>query len=88
MTDWIDLKDRMPDLDIEVLCYTLAMSYEVFSRRLPERGEESYFNYPFVWKHDEFFHGAHPEYVTHWQPLPGPTSHKTMKRNTKNGICL
>ena len=71
MTDqWIDINKREPELDVPVLCYTNTMKYEVLSRRLPERGEESYFNYPFVWKHDEFFHGAHPEYVTHWMPLP------------------
>lgn len=72
MAGWIDICKSEPELGVPVLCYTNTLKCEVLSRRQPMVGEESYNDYPYVWDRDEFFHGAHPEYVTHWQPLPEP----------------
>lgn len=58
MSEWISVKDRLPDIGIEVLVY--LSSYNGGSIRTDQR----YTNQSWMWYEDYD--------ITHWMPLPEP----------------
>ena len=60
---WISVKERLPNKNLEVLCYSESLG--VISDRLTHILETG----------DAWFYGDREEYctdVTYWQPLPNP----------------
>lgn len=68
MSEWISVKDRLPEQDGKVLCwYGFKQDGEELGRMY--RGCLDYY------AHDDtphFQHGLTGLYVTHWMPLPEP----------------
>jgi len=61
MSEWISVKDRLPDIDLSVLVYN-GQSIEVMAYWYDEDEKPNFMNPP-----------APPcDFVTHWMPLPEP----------------
>ena len=58
MSEWISVKDRMPDTNTRVLAF--AYGQVQFGEW---DGNQLWFGDEYSWQ---------PEYVTHWMPLPQP----------------
>lgn len=59
MSKWISVKDRLPDLDVEVLIF----NGEIY------KGFRTDMYGPWIWTHYDYM-PTHD--VTHWIPLPEP----------------
>ena len=59
-SEWISVEENMPEVEVDVLCYTAARYYTVMHIRWAGSWENSNCNtYP-------------KEFVTHWRRLPAP----------------
>jgi hypothetical protein len=70
MSEWISVKDRLPEEGQSVDCWVSSVRYGTKYRHA-----DSIFNTDFnemCFDHDDFSHYEKIESVTHWMPLPSP----------------
>ena len=64
-SEWISVKDKLPDEEQKVLCFTCDEEIVV--------ADFSHFSYDFGELGEWHYWGIRPpEFVTHWMPLPEP----------------
>ena len=59
MSDWVSVKDRLPDDGTRVLCYCRGNQYDICHF---QKKRKTWF--------DRSWNGYAQGYVTHWMPLP------------------
>ena len=70
MSEWISVKDRLPEVRIIVLAYAAQTNGIYFAFR--ERDSENFVNYD---------SGYYLNTVTHWMPLPKPPKETNNEQN-------
>jgi len=79
MSEWISVKDRLPDFGVKVLVYWRPIDHKfrpfhreitIASRteHLPREG--SSLDSPYWWSNGQYYDTE--TFITHWQPLPEP----------------
>ena len=64
MTDWISVKDRLPEDKNRVLVWYMGRRYEMPLFAEWDRSQ--------WWDHEGLAFGDYSKHITHWQPLPEP----------------